>query len=268
MLSKQFVIHQGLYHLRRGVHSLMFPGVDYGTRACLQDCSPQKKHVKALHKYKKVIQEAIQQGILGEDTTLLQVTDVSPGDRPNLYEVRCALPCLVTGDALSQARALELAVELECKVNGSSTDFRKRLSSHKIPKFTFTITSETGDEEINRTSSSTTTAIRGSTWSSPSPPLVCCIKPNNVYGLPRDELLQKIRSACKRNELDTDHSSEQSETDKSSSQNQQVSAMWARLWKERQDWRAEARRERRHLRQTANLHRLTLGAVGRVDVND
>ncbi|TGZ59224.1 hypothetical protein CRM22_009191 [Opisthorchis felineus] len=201
MLSKQFVIHQGLYHLRRGVHSLMFPGVDYGTRACLQDCSPQKKHVKALHKYKKVIQEAIQQGILGEDTTLLQVTDVSPGDRPNLYEVRCALPCLVTGDALSQARALELAVELECKVNGSSTDFRKRLSSHKIPKFTFTITSETGDEEINRTSSSTTTAIRGSTWSSPSPPLVCCIKPNNVYGLPRDELLQKIRSACKRNEL-------------------------------------------------------------------
>ncbi|TGZ59226.1 hypothetical protein CRM22_009191 [Opisthorchis felineus] len=128
MLSKQFVIHQGLYHLRRGVHSLMFPGVDYGTRACLQDCSPQKKHVKALHKYKKVIQEAIQQGILGEDTTLLQVTDVSPGDRPNLYEVRCALPCLVTGDALSQARALELAVELECKVNGSSTDFRTKKS--------------------------------------------------------------------------------------------------------------------------------------------
>ncbi|KAG5449937.1 hypothetical protein CSKR_105961 [Clonorchis sinensis] len=265
MLSKQFVIHQGLRHLRREVQILVFPGVDYGTRACVQDCSPQKKHVKALHKYKKVIQEAIQQGTLGEDTTLLQVTDVSPGDRPNLYEVRCALPCLVTGDALSQARALELAVELECKVNGSSTDFRKRLSSHKIPKFTFTITSETGDEEISRTPSSASTDVRDSTWSSPSFPLVSCIKPNNVYGLPRDELLQKIRSACKRNELDTDHSSEQSGADKSSSQSQEVSAMWARLWKKRQDWRAEARRERRYFRQTANLHRLTLGAFGPIE---
>ncbi|KAF6776679.1 hypothetical protein AHF37_03374 [Paragonimus kellicotti] len=91
------------------------------------------------------------------------------------------------------------------------------------------------------------------------------VMPTNAYGLPRDQLLQKIRSASKKHD---DCNWDETGPGRIRFSDSRASADWARFWKQRQDWRMAARRDRRRIRQNTGLYRLTMGHNGVLDIVD
>ncbi|CAL8096958.1 unnamed protein product [Calicophoron daubneyi] len=231
-----------------------------------------KRHTVILRRYRKVLQDMLRAGSLGEQATLLQIIDLVPGDRKERIEVRCLLPQLYSSSR-SQLNSVSLAVELERFVNTNAGEIRARVSQgrtqYKLPSFHFIIQPEeeiTQSPDIGGTDSAACEHRTGDGRSL----LHCVVKPTQVYGLQREHLLNKVRRTRKHQDAHKHEEYISSEATQFSERrtDPRVSAEWARVWKERQDWRTEARRERKRTKQRMGLYRLNVTRDGVVINSD
>ncbi|KAF5395813.1 hypothetical protein PHET_11433, partial [Paragonimus heterotremus] len=137
---------------------------------------------------------------------------IKPGDIPGHFDVICTLPYYVTPASVVQSGTTSLALKLECGVNSRASELRSRFCYYrkmqKFPSFRFFIQTEsdplshlhdpaTEPESPHSsicTSSTDEQSVRESDF------LSDLVMPTNVYGLPRDQLLQKIRSVSKKHD--------------------------------------------------------------------
>ncbi|KAA3673362.1 uncharacterized protein DEA37_0010545 [Paragonimus westermani] len=241
------------------------------------DSIVSRKYFNVIKRYRKVLQDLFQTETLAEGSSMLQITEIKPGNIPGHFDVICSLPCCTAPNSDAQSETTSLALKLECGVNSHASELRSRFCHYrkmqKFPSFRFLIQTESNpvshlhDPETEPesphpficTSSTEDQSVRESDF------LSDFVMPTNAYGLPRDQLLQKIRSASKKHEL---CNWDETGPGRFRSSDSRASADWARFWKQRQDWRTVARRDRRRIRQNTGLYRLTMGHNGVLDIVD
>ncbi|CAH8585361.1 unnamed protein product [Heterobilharzia americana] len=205
-----------------------------------------KKSSRYLIECKKHLKEVLRSGVLGAEAASLDIIELIPGKKYTEIDVNCTLPYVNSGN--SEFRSL----------------LHKSYPKMKIPVFHFFVTEQiytvsvpsrdTGNSESSDDVSNISTFI----------------KPNNVYGLERDKLINAVNSRLKATRKKP-HPSESrnlvSEDDCESNEDisreincrsQTTTFAWAKFWKERQDWRSVAKRERRRACQSFGLDFLTL----------
>ncbi|VDP50078.1 unnamed protein product [Schistosoma mattheei] len=217
----------------------------------------------------------------------LKAVKLIPGDKYAKIDVNCKLPVYKGSNKPSiKQTPTALAFHIQQYMNSGSSELRSLLHKGypkmKIPVFQFFITEQTcivnapsiDSEHLQSSNDVVCTAIPAS------------IKPNNVYGLERDKLVKIINSRLKairkkshtlepRNlvlilgelnakfeeadssDLISDNYEEINITPESIKQDNNSISAWAKYWKESQDWRAIAKRDRRLRHQSTGLEFLT-----------
>lgn len=225
-----------------------------------------KLHVNVLRRYRKLLQDVISSGSLGDELGFLQVLDIIPLARKGHFDVRCFLPTLVFAkDIKPDSYIRSLALRLQQSMNAQSKEIRSRICRNQVeykrPTFHFVV--ETDAEppccvSLDPGNSNNVDYLKADQINAG----FTVVKPNNVYGLPREDLLKKVRSAMKRNDYNCGHEynpeieAEQNKPPKPFRIDPRVATEWEKLWKQRQSARSDARRERRLARQNLGLCRL------------
>ncbi|CAH8614345.1 unnamed protein product [Heterobilharzia americana] len=230
-----------------------------------------KKSSRYLIECKKHLKEVLRSGVLGAEAASLDIIELIPGKKYTEIDVNCTLPVchnFITQINKETQSPTALAFRIQQYVNSGNSEFRSLLHKSypkmKIPVFHFFVTEQiytvsvpsrdTGNSESSDDVSNISTFI----------------KPNNVYGLERDKLINAVNSRLKATRKKP-HPSESrnlvSEDDCESNEDisreincrsQTTTFAWAKFWKERQDWRSVAKRERRRACQSFGLDFLTL----------
>ncbi|CAH8612445.1 unnamed protein product [Schistosoma margrebowiei] len=217
---------------------------------------------------KRYLKEVLSSGVLGAEAASLDIVELIPGDKYAKIDVNCKLPVYNGSNKPSiKQTPTALAFHIQQYMNSGSSELRSLLHKGypkmKIPVFQFFITEQTcivnapsiDSEHLQSSNDVVFTAIPAS------------IKPNNVYGLERDKLVKIINSRLKaikkkshtlepRN-LISDNYEEINITPESIKQDHTSISAWAKYWKESQDWRAIAKRDRRLRHQSTGLEFLT-----------
>ncbi|TNN14703.1 hypothetical protein EWB00_001885 [Schistosoma japonicum] len=223
---------------------------------------------------KKHLKEILSSGVLGVEAASLDIIELIPADKYTKIDVNCKLPiCNDFDKQLVKRTPTALAFSVQQYMNSADSELRsvlhKSYPKAKIPFFQFSITEEAylvnapPSELENIQSSEDVSTTTAATTILPS-----FIKPSNVYGLERDKLIRIINSRLKstrkkchpsepRN-LVSDSFEEVNNPRECNQLNQTSTAAWAKYWKERQDWRAIAKRDRRLAHQSVGLEFLTL----------
>ncbi|CAH8547110.1 unnamed protein product [Schistosoma turkestanicum] len=181
-------------------------------------------------------------------------------------DVNCKLPiCHSSNKLLVKQSPTALASDIQQFINSGSGELRSLLRKNypkmKIPVFQFFITEEA--YKVTAPLNESNDVVVCATTTTPT-----FIKPNNVYGLERNKLVNIINTRLKAmkkkshqsesKNLISDNYEEVNISPEYSHQARTSTAAWAKYWKERQDWRAVAKRERRLRYQSLGLQFLTL----------
>ncbi|CAH8628054.1 unnamed protein product [Schistosoma rodhaini] len=225
-------------------------------------------HSRYLIHCKNYLKEVLSSGVLGAEAASLDIIELIPGDKYAKIDVNCKLPVYHSSNKPSVKQTpTALGFYIQQYMNSGSSELRSLLHKGypkmKIPVFQFFITEQTcivntpsnDSEHFQSSNDVICTAIPMS------------IKPNNVYGLERDKLVKIISTRLKairkkshplesRN-LISDSYEEINISPESIKQDHTSITSWAKYWKERQDWRAIAKRDRRLRHQSTGLEFLT-----------
>ncbi|KAK4468531.1 hypothetical protein MN116_007729 [Schistosoma mekongi] len=227
-------------------------------------------HNRYLIHCKKHLKEILSSGVLGVEAASLDIIELTPADKYTKIDVNCKLPiCNNFDKPLVKRSPTALAFYIQQYMNSASGELRsvlhKSYPKMKIPFFQFSITEEA---YLVNALPSELENIQSSDNVSNTTILPAFIKPSNVYGLERDKLIRIINSRLKstrkkcypsepRN-LISDSYKEVNNPRECNHLDQTSTAAWARYWKERQDWRAIAKRDRRLAHQSVGLEFLTM----------
>ncbi|THD22294.1 hypothetical protein D915_007059 [Fasciola hepatica] len=254
--AELFIIHDRNNHNK--------PFIEFTTIPAEQS----KIHLTVLRRYRKLLQDLIASGSLGDEFGFLEITDIVPLVRKGHFEVRCFLPSLLcTENTQTDSHIRSLALKLQQSMNIQSREIRSRVCQHQVeykrPTFHFIV--ETDAKPIcavrcNHENSGNMDLVKAQSVNT----RFTVVKPNNVYDLPRDDLLKKVRSAMKTRDYMCGQNCgpEEEEPPKPTRTDSRITTEWEKLWKQRQDARNEARRERKRARQNVGLYRLTRDQSG------
>lgn len=216
---------------------------------------------RVLISYKKHLQDILRSGVLGSHSALLEINELVPLKDNTHIEVRCSLP-LLGSTQRENIEPASLTHQVEQFVNSHASGLRscllKEYTRLKMPTFHFTIVLDFGELSFGESS-----AYHNETASTLNPPekqmdiWPTIVKPTTVYGLSHQELMRKVTSGLsvkKQAKIELFTQTHDSEFAlRSSSFDDRTSSVWAKVWKQRQDWRVQAKRERKHMRQNHGL---------------